>query len=331
MNLFGYDLKTIPKDWRTAYIPKKSGGKRMLRIPNDQLKEAQKALLQYFYQLRRDRKFRVSAAAHGFLPHKSCMTAIVQHDKKSEIFLVCDIEGFFDHITADRVQMHFLDAEMDPDWAATVTDVCQCDGVLPQGSPTSPFLTNVVMVDADCQIMAYAKKHGFYYTRYADDLTFSMKNPPKEVLDKLRKSKGKSKNPYLWFLYGVEKILKETLNLNLNHKKDHIIYRGEKVKPHILGVCIRQDGNGYNATPKYRRTTRARICNLYNKVVKDQNGKPEYDDFKEWASVKGAVRYMDGVRAYSEPTYDGNDPKIQPKYWCKLEALLDGAAVPSIA
>ena len=327
MNLCGYDLQTIPRDWRVAYIPKKSGGKRELHIPNDELKEAQKALLQYFYEMRREGTIKISSLAHGFIPHRSCITAILKHDKSSAVIVATDIEGFFDHITAEQSKMCFLDAGLEEGWATLITDACSYNGVMPQGAPTSPFITNIVMFDADNQIAAYAKKHGFLYTRYADDMQFSLVDAKPEVLEALRKSKGQSKNPYLWFLYGVEKILYETLGLHLNHKKDHIIFRGAKVKPHILGVCFRQDGHGYNAVPKLRRTTRARVCNLYRKIFNTQNGVAGYDDKKEWASIKGTIRYMDMVRSYSDEGYDSVDPKIQPKFFCKLENLLDGAAV----
>lgn len=326
-DLFCYNLENVPRDWRVAYIPKKSGGKRKLHIPNDDLKEVQKAILQYFYQQRREGILKVSAMAHGFVPHRSCMTSILKHAKNSAIFVATDIEGFFDHVTAEQAEMVFLDAGWNERWAKTITDLCQCEGVMPQGGPTSPFITNLVMLNADCQIASYAHKHGFKYTRYADDMLFSLLESPPEILSQLRKSKGKSKNPYLWFLFGVEKILQETLGLNLNHKKDHIIFRGAKVKPHMLGICVRQDEHGYNAVPRKRRTARARVCNLYHKVFDNQGGKAEYDDKKEWQSVKGVVRYMDKTRSFSDPGYDGVDPKIQEHFFCRLEALLDGAAV----
>jgi hypothetical protein len=51
--------------------------------------------------------------------------------------------------------------------------------VLPQGAPTSPAITNALCLRLDRRVSGLAKKLGFRYTRYADDLTLSWRSPAK--------------------------------------------------------------------------------------------------------------------------------------------------------
>ncbi len=54
-------------------------------------------------------------------------------------------------------------------------------GVLPQGAPTSPMLSNLVAWKLDDLLCTFSLAHGFVYTRYADDLTLSARNLPKDM------------------------------------------------------------------------------------------------------------------------------------------------------
>jgi RNA-directed DNA polymerase len=51
--------------------------------------------------------------------------------------------------------------------------------VLPQGACTSPAITNALCRRLDRRLDGLARRHGFAYTRYADDLTFSGDAPGK--------------------------------------------------------------------------------------------------------------------------------------------------------
>ena len=47
------------------------------------------------------------------------------------------------------------------------------EGILAQGSPTSPKLSNLITINLDKRLTGLANKNGLNYSRYADDLTFS--------------------------------------------------------------------------------------------------------------------------------------------------------------
>jgi hypothetical protein len=331
---------------------------RKLTIPNDELKELQGDILQYLYDLRRQNRIQISSVAHGFVPYHSCITSILKHDKESQIFVCADMLHAFDMLDPAFAEVKLLDGGVPPVYAKEIIGACSYENSLPQGGPASPYLLNIAMFDADCQIAAYAKKHGFQYTRYADDLVFSIKNADSEALKTLRQNEQKiiaelakirplpekptkkqveryeaarekvmekyrSKNPFVWFLYGVDTILQNTVNMRLNHKKDHVIFRGSKCKPYILGICIRQDGNGYNAERRFRAETRAGICNLWHKIFKDQKGVIQDTDYALWLHLKGRVMYCDNVRRASDEGYTTTDPVIQEKYYNPLERLFN--------
>lgn len=62
-------------------------------------------------------------------------------------------------------------------------------GVLPQGAPTSPMLSNLAAVELDEKLSEYALQRGFVYTRYADDITLSaMRLPQNEAIAKINRT-----------------------------------------------------------------------------------------------------------------------------------------------
>lgn len=315
-----FDFSLPDLSWRDAYLPKKSGGVRHIKIPNDDLKLCQGHILQYLYELHREKKIQISSFAHGFVPWRNCATSIVKHSLESPVFLCMDVKDFFDNFPVPPVKKKLLDAGLSELLVDKIITACTCDGSFPQGSPVSPFLTNIGMLDVDLMISAYAKRHGFVYTRYADDITLSL-NPCVAVRKKYKKKKNPDDpdvldpNPYRDIFYGVETILKTHLGLELKHKKDHIIFRGSRSKPVILGICIRQDGAGYSADKKLRNNTRAAVFNL-SKKIRSQRGVVQPEDYKKWMEILGTVQYMDYIRSFSPQEHAANaDPVIQERHW----------------
>ena len=76
--------------------------------------------------------------------------------------------------------------------------LCFLNGGLPQGTPISPMLTNLMMIPFDHAIAGQLWKDGFVYTRYADDITISHKYgfDYQEICAKIRAELMQQKAPF---------------------------------------------------------------------------------------------------------------------------------------
>ncbi len=167
-------------------IPKRSGGKRLLSAPHEQLGKAQRWIFESVLQ-----KLPTEAPAHGFITGRSTLTNATPHLQR-DLVVNLDLADFFPSITFPRVRGVFQRLGYLPAVATVFALMCtECprrkmeyDGVaywvavgpraLPQGACTSPALTNQVARKLDRRLQGMAKKHGWTYTRYADDLTLSI-------------------------------------------------------------------------------------------------------------------------------------------------------------
>ena len=159
-------------------IPKHSGGFRTISAPTVELKALQRKIVEF---LRDDCQIKVHDCAFAYTSGRCHQDAVVRHQQnRSRWFLKLDIQDFFPStnfpfiITQLRkiYPLNYLD-EGD---LTQMLRVCMLNGGLPQGSPASPILTNLLMVPIDYAINKvlwdYNKSH-YVYTRYADDMTIS--------------------------------------------------------------------------------------------------------------------------------------------------------------
>lgn len=166
-------------------IPKRSGGRRVILAPKRRLKRLQRALLRLLVD-----RLPVSEQAHGFLKGRSIRTGAECHVGK-RVLVQLDLADFFPSITYPRVRGLLIalgygypvaaclatlltEAERQPVEAeGTVYQVPVGPRHCPQGAPTSPGLANAMTLRLDRRLSGLARRLGFAYTRYADDLTFS--------------------------------------------------------------------------------------------------------------------------------------------------------------
>jgi len=166
------------KKYRAFSIPKKSGGTRTIHAPEKHLSLLQKrlaeALSECVYE-RRNEDRRFWAASHGFQQGRTIVSNAEVHRRRRFVFNL-DLEDFFGTINFGRVRGFFIRDrmfELEPSVATVIAQIACHKNALPQGSPCSPIISNLVGNILDARLLALARDAHCTYTRYADDLTFS--------------------------------------------------------------------------------------------------------------------------------------------------------------
>lgn len=170
--------KTAPNlKYAVFDIDKKSGGKRTIKAPEPKLKKLQSHLSHLLYQclgeIEKDRGYK--PISFGFRKDRSIAENAARH-KRHRWVLNLDLEDFFPSFNFGRVRGFFLKDQsfaLHPEVATTIAQIA-CDGTaLPQGSPCSPVISELIAQILDARLVRLAKKYRVTYTRYADDITFS--------------------------------------------------------------------------------------------------------------------------------------------------------------
>jgi len=166
------------KKYRSFDIPKKSGGVRTIHAPEPQLALLQTRLTELLYacvheKKKTDRRFWF--ASHGFHQGRTIVSNAEVHRRRRFVFNL-DLENFFGTINFGRVRGFFIHDSMfslEPKIATIIAQIACHDNALPQGSPCSPVISNLIGNILDSRLLALARDARCTYTRYADDLTFS--------------------------------------------------------------------------------------------------------------------------------------------------------------
>jgi retron-type reverse transcriptase len=166
-------------------IPKKTGGIRAISAPKPALASAQRWVFDHVLA-----RVEAEPDAHGFVPGRSIVSNAAPHVNKA-VVVNLDLKDFFPTLTFARVKGLFAAFGYSEAVATCLALLCtepprvavDLDGralsvavgarVVPQGACTSPAITNLACRRLDRRLAGIARKYGFAYTRYADDLTFS--------------------------------------------------------------------------------------------------------------------------------------------------------------
>ena len=270
-------LYTVSNQIETHYHPvvisKKSGGRRKLLVPDALLRTIQRNLLHHVLE-----EFQISEFACAYKKGTSIVDNARPH-VGAKLVLKLDIQDFFDQITWILVyQNAFPGTHFPPAIRKMLTEFCCVRDRLPQGAPTSPTVSNLVMRPFDVHMGEWCREREIRYTRYCDDLTFSGVFAPEEVIRKVR-----------GFLqvYGFE----------LNRKKTRVLGRGNAQS--VTGIVVNEKAQVSRA---YRRKLRQEVYLFDRYGIKTEEG-PKNDE-KERMRLLGKMRYVLSVNP--EDVWFGN-------------------------
>ena len=241
--------------YRSFEIPKRNGGKRLINAPEPRLKMVQRRLANVLYgcvaEAEKDAPSR-RPLAHGFAPRRSIFTNASVH-KNRRYVLNLDLEDFFPSLNFGRVRGFFIKDKrfkLNEKVATVIAQIACHNNELPQGSPCSPIISNLLGHLLDVRLVRLAGKYKCTYSRYADDITFSTNRtefPPALAIQNLEKLQH-------WELgWPLVKEIQDA-GFKVNNDKTRMQLRGSRQE--TTGLIVNQK---VNIRSEYYRKARA-IC-----------------------------------------------------------------------
>ena len=264
--------------YRTFYIPKKSGGLRRIDAPTaslmDALRELKVLFETYFNAL-------YHTSAFAYVRGRSTIDAVKKHqNNKSKWFAKFDLSNFFGS-TTEEYTMKMLSMVFPFSQVVKTTrgyealrkaiSLAFLNGGLPQGTPISPLITNLIMIPVDYELFNMFRnfnKQKFVYTRYADDFLVS--------------------SEYDFSCSEIEQEIIKCLNsfdAPFNIKKEKTRYGSSAGSNWNLGIMLNKDNN---MTVGYKNK-RVFAAMLHSYAMDKLNG-------KQWELHD--VQVMEGYRNY---------------------------------
>ena len=211
-HLLGIELKPLvliadqsPSLYYEKTQLKKDGTKRIINPPQAKLKVIQRRILDRLLV-----KIPISSHAFGWIKGRSRLDCVKGHTNKKIVY-TADISDFFPSIHHTRIYRLFnKKLNCSPDVSRLLTQLTTYKFGLPQGSPSSPMLTNIILKTFDDDLFPYWSKKGAHYSRFGDDIIVSL-NSRLPTFKKIISAKVKN--------YGLKINAKKFCEMKHNHRQ----------------------------------------------------------------------------------------------------------------
>lgn len=302
--------------YRMFSIGKRSGGRRLIFVPDFELMCVQRWINTHILK-----NIPAHPCSFAFSKGNSIVKCANRH-LGARWMIKIDILGFFESISEIQVFRVFKDLGYQPlvafelarlttvhvgslsprysdkVWRSrnshTAISSYQNDvlGYLPQGAPTSPLLSNLVMKRLDGKIESFAKQEGLIYTRYSDDMTFSTR------------SKKYSRQQARKVIHAVGEFLSKN-GFRLQHRKTTVVPPGARKM--VLGLNV--DGDKLNLRREVKSLLRMHLYFL------NKDGPTAHAENRKFDTIWGMKCHIRGLIDYAN--------MVEPKYARKLLAQFD--------
>lgn len=220
-SLVGYNKRYLKRAvkyssyfYREFKVPKKSGqGSRTIHEPLPSLKEIQRWILDNILY-----KIEISRYTKAYVPSRNIYDNVKYH-RRQKVVVSLDIINFFPSIRIHQIEKIFNELGYSSNVANLLGKLCCLEDSLPQGAPTSPYLSNIALHSFDRIMEKYCNTNNIRYTRYADDLTFSGEFNTKDLIQFVRQNL-------------------ESIGLRLNENKSLIMNKNQR--QHVTGIIVNE-------------------------------------------------------------------------------------------
>ena len=301
-------LRSAPRHslYEEFYIPKRSGGLRRIDAPCPELMDALRRLKTIFEE---DFRALYHTAAFAYVKNRSTIDAVKRHQaNESRWYAKYDLHNFFGSTTLDfmirqfSMVYPFSEVVKNEDGLLQLTtalELAVLDGGLPQGTPISPLITNIMMIPIDYKLsnkLRNFEKQRFVYTRYADDFLVSSR--------------------YDFSYREIEKLMVDTLQefgapFSINTKKTR--YGSTAGSNWNLGVLVNANNEitvGYQKKRQFKAMLTSYVLDRRNGTAWDKHD----------------IQIMEGLRSYyrmvEKDTIDEIVSKIGTKFGVDIPALI---------